>query len=259
MQLLLKWLRPETVPSPKRKQIPLGMKIRLSLYRNCLNMMRKWYSRYAFSDVIEIQGTPRIKIIHEFRDLAFEAELKRMHITAPVVMQEKNGTSSSFTDKRNKRRHFGSFRLKDSFRMEINGQKVSVDHGDGRSFISTVKGRLKESRPDSLITQYAFSGSIREDKPAGTGKRGSISSSITETAPKPTGTAGKPEEGAAPAAGSTPPKGMPAQETPPRRKSGSLFGDDPLLGRTDVKPEEPVSPPSPDIKTVAGVEIDESF
>lgn len=254
MQLLLKWLRPETVPSPKRKQIPLGLKIRLSLYRNCLNSMRKWYSRYAFCDTVEIQGNPRIKIIHEFRDPAFEAELRRMHIAVPVVMQEKSGTSSSFTDKRNKRRYFGSFRFKDSFRMEIDGRKVSVDHSEGRSFVTTLKGRLKESKSDSLITQYAFSGSIREDKPAGTARRGSIASSISDTTAKPAGTAGKPDEGAVPAGG-----GTPAKETPPRRKSGSLFGDDPLLGRTDVKPEEPVSTPSPDIKTVAGVEIDESF
>lgn len=251
MQLLLKLLRPKTVPSPRRKKIPFGIRVRLSLYRSCLKKRRKWYSRYAFADTIVISGSPQVKLYHEFRDISFEAELKRLRIQVPESMLDRGSESSSLPAKWGRRPFFGEFKFRDTYRLEVGGQRISIEHGDGRSFVSTIKGRLKESDVDNLHCQYVFSGSLREDKGSASRKRGDISSSIAGGAPsgdtaekKP---AGRPVPGSGPA---------------PRRKEGSLFGDDPLLGKGTGKPsppETPVSEPVPTIKSVAGVDIDESF
>jgi len=246
MRLLLKLLRPETVPSPNRKKIPFGTRLQLSLYRSCLKTLRRWYRKYAFSDSIVISGNPAIRICHEYRDTAFEAEIKRLRMSLPEGMLERSGASSSQPDKTKRRLYHGCFHFVDHFLMEINDQKISIDHGDGRSFVSTAKGRLKESDVTNLVAKYAFSGSLREDKNAGR-KVESIKESIAGKDP-PKGT--MPEE---------PVKGTrPGRVTVPR-KPGSLFGDDPLLGKTPEKPESPTSNPAPPIKNVEGVSIDESF
>lgn len=221
MRLLLKWLRPKTVPSPNRKRIPFGKRVRLSLYRSCLRTLRKWYQKYAFSDRITLSGKPSVKLCHEHRDTAFEAEIKRLRLSLSEGMLERNGASSSQPEKRKRQPYYRCFHFVDHLLLEVDGQKVSIDHGDGRSFVSTLNGRLKESDAATLVAKYAFSGSRREDKPSS-------------------------------------PSSRPKSVSLPR-KPGGLFGDDPLFGKTPKKPEVPVSQPTPTIKNVEGVTIDESF
>lgn len=254
MRLLLKLLRPETIPSPNRKKIPLGTRIQLSLYRSCLMTLRKWYTKYAFSDSVVVMGSPTIRVFHEYRDLAFEAELKRLRMSLPEVMLERGGATSSRPDKRKRRPYYSNFRFEDTFRLDIDGQKVSIDHGDGRSFVATLSGHLKESDSESLIAKYAFSASRRQEHQekgnATPAKRAGISSSIAGSGPA----RGPKHEWPTPPSSSNP-----TGPTPPARKPGALFGDDPLLGRITEKPDKPVDKPSPTIKNVEGVTIDESF
>ena len=61
MRLLLKWLRPEVVPSPRRKKIPFGTSVPLYLYRRCIVKLTKWYFKYAFSDCMSHVGTPPVR------------------------------------------------------------------------------------------------------------------------------------------------------------------------------------------------------
>lgn len=58
MRLLVKWLRPKVVPSPRRKKIPFGTRLQLFLYRRCIKKLTKWYCRYAFSDSVTLMGMP---------------------------------------------------------------------------------------------------------------------------------------------------------------------------------------------------------
>lgn len=247
MRLLLKILRPKTVPSPNRKKIPFGTRVQLSLYRSCLKTLRKWYARYAFSDSVLITGSPSIRVYHECRDTAFEAELKRLRLSLPEGMLERSGASSSQQSKHNGL-FYRCFHFEDNFLLDIDGQKASIKHGQGRSFVSTLKGRLKESDATSLFPKYAFSAMRRDEKTTLTQKRSDISGSIANP---------DPQKGAAPDKPSSPTR--PDNGPSFRKKTGPLFGDDPLLGKIPEKPEPPVVTPPPSIKNVEGVSIDESF
>lgn len=218
MKLLLKCLRPETVPS-RRKNIKLGARVQLFLYRRCLNQLKKWYSKYAFSDIVVLAGNLSVRITHEHRDYAFETELQRLHIPIPNKMLECSGMTSFFSDKRRRRPFYDDFYFEDRFLLEIDGEKVSIDHGQGRSFVSTFKGRLKETDHTSILAKYYFSGSLNK----------SLSKQSKRT------TVYSP------------------------RKKGGLFKDDPLLVKEPVASGLSTSTSSPVIKIVEGVTIDESF
>lgn len=164
MRLLIKWLRPETAPSPKRKNIPFGTRLRLSLYRECLKILRNWHQKYAFSDTVVISGRPAIRICHEYRDIDFESELKRLRLPLQDDMVERQGTSSSQSEKSKRRTYYNCFHLKDPFVLDISGQRIAIDHGDGRAIVSTVKGMLKESDAANLVSKFFFVGNLRDDK-----------------------------------------------------------------------------------------------
>lgn len=248
MLLLIKWLRPDVIPSPRRKKIPFGTRLQLFLYRSGLRKLAKWYSRYAFSDSIVISGTPSIKLMHDFRDYSFEAELKRIHLFLPDGIHECSGATSSFPDKRKRRPYYSSFHFEDHFLLEVDGKKVSIDHGQGRSFVSTIKGRLKESDTTSTIAKYVFSGSFRSNITGESTKSSSISNSILSSIL----TNQAPREGVL--------SRDPAKNTGVSlRKTGGLFSDDPLLGIRSESQDEHPSVPSSSIKSLEGVTIDESF
>ena len=124
MRLLLKWLRPEVVPSPKRKNIPFGTQVQLYLYRRCIKRLAKWYSQYAFSDSVILVGTPAARVTHEYRDYSFEAEIKRMHIQMPNGMEDCAGVTSHFPNKRKGRHFFSCFHFEDHFLLQYFGKNI---------------------------------------------------------------------------------------------------------------------------------------
>lgn len=248
MSLLLKIFRPEKVPSSNRKNISFGTRLQLFLYRSGLKRLKKRYCRCAFSDTIIITGNPSIKVYHEFRDISFETELKRLNIPFTEGMIECNGATSYHPDKRKWRSHYNQFHFEDTFLLAIDNQKISIKHGDGRSFVSTINGRLKESNDKGVLTKYLFSGSSRTGKAQQSRINTSISSTYSEliqddnTNQQGTGI-NNPQSG--------------GQEI--KKKTGPLFGDDPLLHgiKPDVKNDP--EPETPTTKTLEGVIIDESF
>lgn len=248
MRLLLKWLRPEVVPSPKRKNIPFGTQVQLYLYRRCIKRLAKWYSQYAFSDSVILVGTPAARVTHEYRDYSFEAEIKRMHIQMPNGMEDCAGVTSHFPNKRKGRHFFSCFHFEDHFLLEIDGKKVSIDHGQGRSFVSTFKGKLKESNNCNLFAKYSFSGSMRGNKVGMSSRAYSLSGPYS-------GGETSEENSSNRTASNT----RSAGSFTTIKRAGGLFGDDPLLGRETDVPEIQISTPLPIIKSVEGVTIDESF
>lgn len=239
MRLLLKWLRPVTVPSSRRKNIPFRTRLQFSLYRECLKVLQKWYQKYAFSDTVVISGHPAIRVSHEHRDIDFESELKRLRLPIQDDMIERQGASSSQLTKTKRRRYYNCLRFKDHFVLDIAGQKVAIDHADGRTIVSTIKGVLKESDANSIVSKFFFAGSLKDGKMTNIGRQANVTSSSPhqKTEPRP-------------------------QRIPGVQKSGGIFGDDPLLGkdtRPIKAPDTPIKGPEPIIKSVAGVEIDESF
>lgn len=241
MRLLLKWLRPGVVPSPRRKKIPFGTRVQLILYRCCIKKLTKWYTKYAFSDSITLVGTSSAKVTHEYRDYSFEAEIKRLHMHMPDGMIECVGAISHIPDKGRSRRYFNCFHFEDHFLLEIDGRKISIDHGQGRSFVSTFKGNLKESDNSSLFAKYVFSGSMRGSKVGASTSYGGTKSSEENSLDRP--------------ASDT----RTAESFSPKRRAGGLFGDDPLFGKKPDTPGVAISTPPASIKSVEGVTIDESF
>lgn len=250
MRLLLKLLRPEKVPSPNRKSVPFETRMQLLLYRRCLKRLKRWYYRYAYSDSMIIVGNPSIKVYHEFRDIAFETELKRLRVTFSEGMIECSGATSHYTDKRKRHRYFKCFHFEDNFLLDIDNQKISIKHGNGRSFVSTINGHLKESNETSVLAKYVFSGSRHIERD----KRTKINTSISS-----------PYSGINPSDDS---KQRGTEISTPRgggqdikKKSTPLFGDDPLF-RGIIPGNAPMLEPvkeTPTTKTLEGVIIDESF
>lgn len=248
MRLLMKWLRPDTIPSPRRKKIPFGKRMQLHLYHYCLSKLAKSYSKFAFSDSVSLVGEPCIRVTHEYRDYSFEAEAKRLRLQIDDSMIVCSGVTSHLTHKKKRPRYHSYFHFEDHLFIEIDGKKISIDHGQGRSFVSTCKGRLKESDSRNLLTKYAFTGSLRVEK---VGKPGPTSS-FRETNEEEDITEGNSPNRRVPSSDSTESLFSP-------KKAGGLFGDDPLFEKKPDILDVPLSSPSPSIKNVEGVTIDESF
>ena len=282
MRLLLKWLRPDTVPSPGRKNLPFGTRLRLDLYRSALNLLAKHYKKHAFFDTLSLPGS-QVKLIHEFRDTAFEAELKRMHMLQKDQMVLKDGCVSSKQAKKNSF-FFKQFHFEDVLVLDTPEQRVIIRRGSACSFEAARGGKLKESEAGSLVSQYQFTGASVSKQPVQPSTAPNTASK-TETGSASRKNVGRADEG----------KKGPSQNEP---RQGPLFGRDPLLHKKgmaspewtgkpegETKPEEqdkpagmkrpfgrekpfvppkPVTPPVPPqakplIKHVEGVDIDESF
>ena len=257
-------LRPETIPSARKKHLPFGMKLRLDIYRRRLLRLRKYYARYAYSDTVTLQGRPGIKIVHEHRDPAFEAELKRMRILPPESLVERDRASISGSGLNASRRFYSEFRFEDSLVVTAGGQKTVINREEESAFYTSIPGRLKTSAAECVVGRYQFTGSLataaKEAERTSPAREGSLSASLST--PRASG-AVPPSPGPAwPAAGQDKPGN--GRHTRPV-KAGPLFKDDPLLGRPHPVPPPPqpvpapAHTPAPKMKSVAGVDIDESF
>lgn len=244
MKLLLKLLKPDVVPSPRRKSIPFRTRVQLLLYGLCIKILRKWYSKYAFSDSIMLVGKQSIKLTHEYRDYSFEGELKRLHYQIPDTLKAVTGITSSLPKKQKIYLFRNYFSFEDRFLLEIDGQKISIEHNRGCSFNSSFKGQLKESDSNSLISRYVFSGSL---KLSGMGLSGERKHGKPNTAKVPFESEILPEANV-----------QPTTVVPSSRSRDGLFSDDPLFRKGGVPDERTNIIPS-SIKEVEGVTIDESF
>ena len=225
MRLLLKWLRPDTVPSPNRKNLPFGTRLRLDLYRSALKLLARKYSRYAFSDFISLPAI-NAKLTHEFRDLAFEAELKRMRLLQKDQTILRDGINSCTRRRRKNLLYFKQFRFVDLLSLETNGQKVTIRHDEGCCFSATHGGKLKESEVGSLLSQFQFIGPAASKQ---------MSRSIATPDAQPKG-------GGQPA----PKTGGEKKETPGKvPRKGPLFGDDPLFRKRGLEPASPAGEEKP--------------
>ena len=223
MRLLLKWLRPDTVPPPSKKHLPFGTKLRLDVYRSMLKLLAREYPKYAFSDTVSLPSI-NAKLTHEFRDTSFEAELKRLRLLQKDQMVLRDESVSTVRRRRNNLLFFKQFRFIDLLILEVDGQKVTIRRDEECSFSASRGGKLKESEVGSLLSQYQFTG------PAAS-KQMSRSIATPEAQPK---------GGGQPA----PKTGGEKQETPRKEpRKGPLFGDDPLFRKKGLEhPEGPATP-----------------
>lgn len=256
-------LRPETIPSARKKYLPFGTKLRLGIYRRRLLLLRKYYARYAYSDMVTLQGRPGIKVIHEHRDPAFEADLKRMRILPPESLVERDRASISGSGRNTSPRFYSEFRFEDSLIVTAGGQKTVINREAESAFYTSIPGRLKTSAAECVVGRYQFIGSLvaaKEAERTSSTREGSLSVSLST--PRASGAVPASQGPSRPTAGLDKP-GNSRRSRPV--KDGPLFKDDPLLGRPHPVPPihqpvpAPAPTPAPKMKSVAGVDIDESF
>ena len=113
----------------KRKKPDGFDKFRIRLYQGILKRLMKSYAYYAVYDTIEIQERG-VTIRHEFRDLAFESELKRNKLEFPHKMQKQ-------------RSHFRYFRFIDSLYMTVDGKDLCVKHDDAVAISGKLKNKTR--------------------------------------------------------------------------------------------------------------------
>lgn len=159
MRLFLKWLKPATIPS-KRKNTPFRLRLQNTVYCSCLNVLRHYYLRYAYSDNITISD---LRIHHEFRDLFFEQELKKFGLAINESLIDVHGSTSESRRSFRYSPFLKSFDFCDSLQVEYSGERIEVSHGVRHAFYSSLKGNLKVSVPPA-IAAYCYSRVIKKQK-----------------------------------------------------------------------------------------------
>ena len=119
-----------------------------SIYKCMLNQLHKSYLYYAIHDTITIDNG-RVKIVHEFRDIEFENELKRNGIdTRPYLL---SATLPFSTLKSKSKKWYGYFRFKDLFSVYIDDKEVFVKNDSSHSTSGTVTANIKVSSSSDII------------------------------------------------------------------------------------------------------------
>lgn len=138
-------------PSNERLRTNAGGTVRrvcTRLYQSILKCLLKSYKYYAISDTISID-CGKIKIVHEFRDLEFEAELLRNNIDvhAHVVSRDLPVSIS-------KGRHgfcFKYFKWKELKSIYIGDKELFIKHGHSLSIDGNVSAGGKSSIVEDMI------------------------------------------------------------------------------------------------------------
>lgn len=150
----LLWIfRPEKLPSPRRKKVPFLVRCRISIYAFLLNIKKRHYRRYAIMDEISYGD---VKFVWERRDIAFEDELKRMghNVKPQMSSNERVGCNWGKTaSPRRKGRSFRWFRFSETIRIIANDGEVSFDHSSDLSINGSLKGLMKLSAGEDIISR----------------------------------------------------------------------------------------------------------
>lgn len=148
----------------------------LKLYQWLLGRLQKSYLHYAISDTI-IQENSRIKIIHEFRDIEFENELKRNGIDIRPHML---ATTFPINARKNKRKiWYGYFRFKDLLSIYINDKELFVKHDSSFSTSGTTLATVKKSSSSDIIDRCVIELFSEQEHKQNTAR---IESNITQSA-----------------------------------------------------------------------------
>lgn len=119
-----------------------------SIYKYMLNQLHKSYLYYAIHDTITIEKG-RVKIVHEFRDIEFENELKRNGIdTRPHLL---SATLPFSTLKSKSKKWYSYFRFKDLISVYIDDKEVFVKNDSSHSTSGTVTANIKVSSSSDII------------------------------------------------------------------------------------------------------------
>ncbi len=145
--ILLYVLRPQESVWRRRK-LTGADRLQVSMYRWLLKRGLKAYRNFAVSDVVSCAGG-RMKIIHEYRDLEFEGMLRTAKVATPLSYK---AALCPFESNVGRGKHgWKWFNFTDTLIVEIDGQKVNVEHGELYKVYSSAKVSAKRTGLDDGI------------------------------------------------------------------------------------------------------------
>lgn len=212
------------------------------LYERLLRRLLRSYIHYAIYDTILLDGG-RIKVVHEYRDLEFESELRRNRVALKddVVSQ----SLPLVKPKSRSKRYFGYFKFKSKLSLYANGKELFISHDDNYSVDGTLRSKVRSSVKDEAMIHSIIKGA---------------SSYFKESTPK--------EQRETKEEQPTPipiPTKMPQRKPKSPKRSSGMFDLDrdvvPITPRQESEPKQPevIVEPQPETIEKRGFEIDISF
>lgn len=180
------------------------------------------YLSHAIFDTVTMKSG-RVKVVHSYRDLDFEAELKRNGISIASKMSE----SRMPFRKKVKQSDYGLelLHFKDSLKVVVDGKSMEIEHGETLSIVGDALTTLKVSNSSDIIVRTSAEISNKrfkaelESAPKDTPKEATVPKEEKETPPK------KPKE-------------------KPRRQKG-VFVNEPTPSQKEKPAAEPLPAPDP--------------
>ncbi len=146
LQLIIKILKPSNDLLKKRKKHRFA-RIQIWLYKCVLKQLSKTYAYYAISDQIIISR--HISVIHEYRDLEFEEELRRNKID--ITPKLRLTIDRQFLNKKCAQRPFYLFKFKDVLIINTNERKIEINRSQESLIDSSEKLKVKTSSDGDII------------------------------------------------------------------------------------------------------------
>lgn len=147
-RLFLQIIRPSDEYINKGRSNRDLMQIIICLYTFILKQLQKSYLHYAISDTVLLDGG-RIKIVHEFRDLEFENELKRNGIDVQPHML--TTTLPLYATKSKRAMWFSYFKFKNLLSIYVDDKELFIKHDSCISMDGTVLANVKKSSSSDII------------------------------------------------------------------------------------------------------------
>ena len=211
-------------------------------YERLLRRLLRSYNHYAIYDTIFL-NEGRIKVVHEYRDLEFESELRRNKITF-----KEDVISQSFPlvkPKSSLKWYFGYFRFKSKLSLYADGKELFISHDDNYSVDGTLLPKIKSSVKEDAMTHSIIK---------------VVSSYFKEPTPKEQQETKEEQPTPIP----IPTKRPQRKPKSPKRSSGMFDLDRdvvPITPRQESEPKQPevIVEPQPETIEKRGFEIDTSF
>lgn len=148
LRLFLEVVKPTNEQLRKSKNNSWLSQTTLNVYQWFLRILQKTYLYYAISDTVVLENG-HIKIIHEFRDLEFENELKRNGIDIRLHMLT---TSIPFNaQKKKKGLWFKYFRFSNLVSIYVDDKELFIKHDSSFSITGTMRTKLKTTSPSDIL------------------------------------------------------------------------------------------------------------
>lgn len=131
----------------------------IKVYQYLLSLLKKSYLHYAISDTILLDNG-NIKIIHEFRDLEFESELKRNGVDIRPLMLS---TSIPVNAVKSKRCIWYSyFKFKDLLSIYVNNVELFIKHDSSISINGNMFANIKKSSSSDIICRSTIEQTVEK-------------------------------------------------------------------------------------------------